>query len=268
MLFRQSIISDSLIIKQIIFLFFLLFALSCPGQAPQISNDNSNPADDQLSSLYSFYFNSVSTPNELINGKEYLPYFFHGKTTPLLFSGEPVNAILMIRGRVYKDLKLQYDTYLDEVIYTDTSRMIDNVYPRIALNKDIVEEFYFMRGGESIDFRNIKFPESSGNKMESGFYEIAYEGPTQFIIRHRSTQYNYNALNEYKYSPARYVLSGSRYNLIKNNKSFLQLFGDSSGLIRHYLKSSGIKVRRADKQEIIGVLRYFDSLSQAQGAKQ
>ncbi len=233
-----------------------------------MSNENSDPVNDPLNALYRFYFNSVAIPNELINGKEYLPYFFHGKTTPLLFSGEPVNAVLTIRGRVYTNLKLQYDTYLDEVIYTDTSRMIDNVYPMIALNKDIVEGFYFMPGGESIDFRNFKFPDSPDNKLESGFYEIAYDGPTQFIIRHRSTQYNYNALNEYKYSPARYVLSGSSYTLIKNNKSFLQLFGDSSGLIRHYLKSSGIKVRRADKQEITGVLKYFDSISQEQGAKQ
>lgn len=242
--------------------------MSCPGQAPQKSIENSNPVNDPLNSLYMFYFNSVASPNELINGKEYLPYFFHGKTTPLLFSGEPVNAILMIRGRVYTNIMLQYDTYLDEVIYTDTSRMIDNVYPRIALNKDIVEGFYFIPGGESMDFRNFKFPDSPDNNMESGFYEIAYNGPTQFIIRHRSTQYSYHALNEYKYSPARYILTGGGYNLIKDNKSFLQLFGDSSGLIREYLKSSGIKVRRANKQEIIGVLKYFDSIRQAQGAKQ
>ena len=248
-----------MIIREFIFLLFLLFTMLCPGQAPQMNNGNPDQTNDPVTSIYRFYFNSVASPNELINGKEYLPYFFHGKTTPLLFSGEPVNAILMIRGRVYTNIMLQYDTYLDEVIYTDTSRMIDNVYPMIALNKDIVEGFYFMREGESIDFRNFKFPDSPDNKMESGFYEIAYNGPTQFIIRHRSTQYSYHALNEYKYSPARYVLSGGGYHLIKNNKSFLQLFGDSSELIRVYLKSSGIKVKRADKQEITGVLQYFDS---------
>jgi len=257
-----------LIKQQLIFFLFLLFTFSCPGQSPPPGIENPEQENNPMNSIYRFYYSYVSSPYELINGKEYLPYFFHGKTQPLLFSGEPTDAVLMIRGRVYSNLKLQYDTYLDEVIYTDTSRMIDNVYPMIALNKDIVEGFYFIQGGEIIDFRNLKFPDSSDTQMVSGFYEIAFDGSLQFIIRHRSTQYNYNALNEYKYSPERYILAGGKYRLISNNRSFLQLFGESSGLIREYMKSRKINVRRADKNEIINIIRYFETIRQGEGDRQ
>ena len=255
-------------IRRFVILLSLFFTLSCPGQAPQISNEKSHDISDPVNSLYKLYFAFVTTPNELINGKEYLPYFFHGKTTPLLFSGESVNAILKIRGREYLNIRLQYDTYLDEVIYTDTSRMIDNVYPRIALNKDIVEGFDLISGSDTIHFRNFRFTDNSENEMESGFYEIAYDGDTRFIIRHKSTQYNYNALNEYKYSPSGYIFAGGKYNLIKNNKTFLPLFGESSEEIRAFLKSSKIKTKRAEKNEIVRVLEYSDTLKQAKGKLQ
>jgi len=50
-------------------------------------------------------------------------------------------------------MTLQYDTFLDEVIYTDTSRTINYMFPQIALNKDIVEGFNLYLENDSLIFR-------------------------------------------------------------------------------------------------------------------
>ena len=57
------------------------------------------------------------------------------------------------RSRRYNNLILQYDTFLDEVVYTDTSRTMNYRFPEIALNKDIVEGFNLYFEDDSLHFQ-------------------------------------------------------------------------------------------------------------------
>jgi hypothetical protein len=238
-------------------LLFLVLSAAVKGQAPPNKAERSQDINLQKKNLYNLYYESVSVPNELINGKEYLPYFLYSKHNPLLFEGEMPNATLKINGREYRNTKLQYDTYLDEVVYTDTSRMVDNAYPRIALNKDIVDGFDVLFRGDSMIFRYLVFP---GKEIDDGFFEIAYDGETRFIIRHKSSQYIYDAVKEYEYSPERYILAGGKFHEIKNSRAFLALLGEKSGEVKTYMKKSRIKFRTADKHDMIKVVSYYDSL--------
>ncbi len=237
----------------------ILLAFTTPiiGQTHQNSVGRSQGTSPQIDKLYEIYYDAVTIPNEMICGKEYLPYFFHGVTTPLFLSGETFNAALKIRGREYRNVRLQYDTYLDELIYTDTTRLVANTVPCIALNKEIIDGFRFVFRGDSMTFRYLKFHDPD---MADGFYEVAYNGNTRFIIRHKSKLYIYDALTEYAYSPERYIMIGSKYYRIKNNKTFLSLFGEHSGEIKKFLKKSRTRIKVADKNAIIKALEYFDSL--------
>jgi hypothetical protein len=107
-------------------------------------------------------------------------------------------------------------------------------------------------------FRYLKFP---NKEFTDGFYEIAYDGGTRFMIRHRSTQYNFDAIDEYKYLPERYIMAVGKYYEIRNNGSFLKIFGEQSDKMKEYLRKSRIKIRQADKNDIVRVLTYFDSLN-------
>jgi hypothetical protein len=241
-------------------LILILLTVSLTGQTSQNGTAVSPGTDPGIRSLYSLYYKYVSAPNELINGKEYVPYSFYSKTSPLLFSGTIFRTTLKVKGREYHDVRLQYDTFLDELVYTDTSRIIDDTYRRIALNKDIVDGFDFVYHGDSMRFRNMKFGDAG---MKDGFYEIAYGGKTEFIIRHESSQYTYDALSEYKYSPARFIRAGGKYILIKDNKTFLKAFGPLSGEVKKYLKESRIRIKRADINQIVSVLSHFDALQKS-----
>ena len=243
--------------RQFSILLFLMLSAAVTGQAPPNKAERSQDINLQKKHLYSLYYESVSVPNELINGKEYLPYYLYSKHNPMLFEGEVPNATLKINGREYRNTKLQYDTYLDDVIYTDTSRMVDNAYPCIALNKDIVEGFEVFFRGDSMIFRYLIFP---GKEIDDGFFEIAYDGDTRFIIRHKSSQYIYDAVKEYKYSPERYILTGGKFHEIKNSRAFLALLGEKAGDVKAYMKKARIKFRTADKYDMINVVSYYDSL--------
>lgn len=251
--------------RQFFILIFLVLSAAVKGQAPQNKAERSQDINLQKNHLYSLYYESVSVSNELINGKEYLPYFLYSKHNPMLFEGEIPNATLKINGREYRNTRLQYDTFLDEVVYTDTSRMVDNAYPRIALNKDIVDGFGVFFQGDSMIFRYLRFP---GKEMDDGFFEVAYDGDTKFIIRHKSSQYIYDAVKEYKYSPERYILAGGKFHEIKSSRAFLALFGERSGEVKAYMKASKIKLRKADKNEMVKVVSFYDSLKKPNAVMQ
>jgi hypothetical protein len=264
LLFRQIKIYQPLMIRHIFILLFLILSASVLCQISENNDGISQDLNQQKNYLHRLYYESVTVPNEIINGKEYLPYFLHSKTTPLLFSGQRLNAILIIKNREFKNIRLQYDTYLDELLYTDTTRMVNFEYPRIALNKDIVDGFIIEFNGDSLVFKYLKFPENIENELENGFYEIAYDGATKFIIKHTSDRYTHQALNEYDYSPEDYILIGNTFKKIENNKAFLQMFQEWTAEIKEFLKRSKIKINKAAKNDLIKVLVYIDSMKKSE----
>jgi hypothetical protein len=254
-----------------ILLFFFL-SLHCSGQVfgqqTKYSSGDSNVRQDRQSEaqqtecIQKLYYQLVATPKDIINGKESLPYSFRHETTPYFHSRDKLNATLNANHRIYNNIKLQYDTYTDELIYTDISRILFNEFPRIELNKDIIDGFSLFIDGDTINFRHFRFPENQGKKLEDGFYEVVYEGRTIFIIRHHSLLYNKQGLDEYKYSPRKYVFEGDKYYKISNRKSMVLMAGDHSKEIKEFLHKSRIKVRRAGKDQIVEVLKYYDSLKE------
>lgn len=208
-----------------------------------------------------FYFNATTAPLEVLNGKEYINYFFRGTTTPLLFSNHFFTSTLDFNKRIYHNVKLQYDTYLDEVLFTDTSRMINFEYPRVALNKELADGFSFYYQGEFYNFRHIRFPERSKDNPGDGFYDLVYDGPSMFIIKHRARLYEKDAVNEYKYAPVKYVLVNGTYRKFIMLKDLARLFGPREDEIRAYIRENRIRNRKTAKSDIADILKYYDSLS-------
>ncbi len=214
----------------------------------------------QTDYINKLYYQVIATPKDIINGKECLPYSFRSETTPMFHSRDQLSGTLNVNNRLYKNIKLQYDTYLDELIYTDTSRIINNEFPRINLNKDIIEGFTLFVDGSIINFRHLRFNGKQESKLADGFYEIAYDGPSQLIIKHLSTLYNKQGLNEYKYSSVRYILSENKYHKITNEKNLILLFSDHSQEMKNFLHKSQIRTKKAMKDQLVGIVKYYDSL--------
>lgn len=255
---------------------FIFLILIFPGSQP-ISGQNSNfmrtnsLTDSKTTELISliarqtkylksFYSEKIEVTKELINGKEYEPYYLRSIFKPLLLPGKERTASVITKTRRYNGLTLQYDTYLDEVIYTDTSKKINLRYPQIALNKDMVDGFNLYFGHDSLIFKNFRAPECSEKKLKEGFYEVVYDKKSHYLIKHESSFYERQGVDNYKYSPKNYISTGGEFYRIKSRKSILRLFGEKSPDLKLYMRSSGVKIRKADKYEIMSILKFYDSL--------
>ena len=155
---------------------------------------------------------------------------------------------------------LDYDTFKDELIYWDSQKFIDNKVFKISLNKDPVDGFCFYWGSDSLSFRYFSHEKDLSFSLAEGYYEVAYEGKSKFIIKHRSSLLVKEGIDEYIYSQADYIMVNNGYTRIANKRVFLNLFGDKSGEIKKFIRTNKIHIRKAGKNEIAAVLKYYDSM--------
>lgn len=224
------------------------------------NRDANQLVEKQIKYIRNTYSTKVEAPNELINGKEYESYYTRSKSKPILYPDKKRTASVFTKTRRYNNLTLQYDTFLDEVIYTDISKTINFKFPQIALNKDIVEGFNLYFDDDSLIFKYLRKPECTKDELQEGFYEIAYSGKSKYFIRHSSSYYMREGMNEYKYAAENYMSVGGKFFRIKNKGNLLKLLGDRYTEMKKYLHSSQIRVRQADKNQFESILKYYDSL--------
>jgi hypothetical protein len=251
-------------------LIFLLVTITIQAQNSNLLNvnplnssgdkNNQSVTHRQIENIQKSYSDKVEAPREFINGKEYESYYTRSKSKPLLYPDRKRTATIITRTRRYNNLTLQYDTFLDEVIYTDTSRTINYRFPQIALNKDIVDGFNLYFDDDSLIFNYYRQPECVKNNLEEGFYEIAYTGKSRLIIRHTSSYYVREGMNEYKYSADKYLSTGEGFSRIKSKGDLLKVLGNKSAEIKKYLHMARIRIRQADKNQFVEILKYYDSL--------
>jgi hypothetical protein len=253
--------------QKLVILAFVL-GLSLPLAGQSLNSLQNVPADEGLSDLIAKqtlylkkeYAGKAETPEDLINGKEYESYYIRSVVKPLLFPDRKRTASILAQTRKYLNLNLQYDTFTDEVIYTDTTKMLNYRFPQVALNKDKVDGFSLYFTDDSMIFRYLRMPECAAMRLKEGFYEVAYEGKTRFFIKHQSLFYEREGVYNYKYSPVRYINTGSGFFPAKSRKDLLRLTGQHSKEVKKYIHANGIRMRQATRDQVTTVLRYCDSL--------
>ncbi len=243
---------------------FLLYAVSVYAQQPSsgISGTRINTyaaieASDNVF-LDSLYTVMTGTRYSFINGHDYFPYHYRAKQKPLLLYGKERTASITVSGRKYENVVLQYDTFTDEVIFSEMDNNFGDKIYQIAINKDIISSFTLFFRDDTLRFKYFREPES-GMGLPAGFYEVAYDGHSSYLVKHRSAVHQRNGIDEYYYSPVGYVMTSNGYQKTVSNKNFIKLFGSRSADMRRIIDQRGLNIRKAGKGEIISTLKLFDA---------
>jgi hypothetical protein len=240
----------------------ILVSAKCVSQVTEIGAGrriNSSESTAQARrDLEKSYLRIVSPPNDIVDGWEFLPYDYRSRTTPFLYSGEVFSADILMNDRFFRNVPIQYDTYQDDLVYTDTSRMINAQFPKIILRKEVIDSFILHSREGDMRFTKISSPGDQMEILRSGFYELAYTGPTKYMIRHRALIYRRDAINEYEYSPEKFILLDGKWIKVKNQKEFLALFISEKEAIRTFIRQKSIRIRKMNKNDIVMILEYLD----------
>jgi hypothetical protein len=215
---------------------------------------------EQVKDLDSLYEAETSGGYNFINGRNYMPYYLRSEHKPVLNYERERTASLTYNGRVYRNLVLQYDTFLDKVIYGIKSTTSNDVVRQVALTSDNISRFVLFFDDDTLTFRNISAKQYPAFNLEDGFYEVVYDGRCKYFLRHKSTHYKLNGVDEYSYDPSGFVLTGNGFVRITSRKQFVNLFGNRSKEIKQYIKEKKIRIPKADKHQIVDILRFYESI--------
>jgi hypothetical protein len=210
--------------------------------------------------MYELYYHRVDSTDQLIDGKDYFPYYYRSELKPILFIDRMHTSSIIFKGREYKNVALDYDTFLDEVIYSDKTRIINNRIFSLSLNKDRVESFALDFGDDSLFFRHFRSGRGTVFNLPEGYYEVAYDGNSRYIIKHHSSVLEKEGSEEYFYTPENYIAVGDEYIRIRSARGFFRLFGSKSDEIRKFIRNNNVDISHADKRQIVNILKYYDSL--------
>ena len=253
--------------RNIVLLTLLLISFAGNSQQgfPFLKADRTKLFDNlervQISHLNNLYFHHINLPGEFIFGKEYVPYYFRSQENPILRFNEERSASLVFNGRSYDHIILQYDTFTDEVIYTDDTLIFNDRFCKVALNSDYVNGFDLYFKVDTLTFRYFRKDQDTTFNLKEGFYEVVFDSGCKFLIKYVSSRYVYKGIDEYYYHPVRYVKIRDGYSKLSSKKQFISLFGDRSEEVRQYLHDQKIKFRKADKKQIADVLKFYENLN-------
>ena len=248
------------------YLLIFLFSCTLSGHAQQGTYRGADDKTNRFAKaeaagkelLDSIYVARTRTEFAFINGTEYYPYHYRAKHKPLLFFGEERTAAIVVKGRKFENLVLQYDTFTDELIFSEIDNDFGKNRYQISIKKDIIGSFTLCFRTDTMRFRYLTDRET-GAGIPAGFYEIAYDGPTGFIIRHRSVVHQRNGIDEYYHSPVGYIKTPAGYMKITSGGRLLKSFGNGSAEMKKIMDQQRIKLRKADKRHIVNVLQTYDS---------
>ena len=253
--------------RDIVSIIILLASLAVNGQEgiPFPDRDLTELYDSisklQISWMNNLYLQKTGFAREIVDGKEYFPYYYRSRSKPILRLDEERSALLIIHGSTFNHLILQYDTFTDEIIYSDDSLIFNNQICKIALNKDEISCFDLCFNRDTLHFRYFGKDRDTSFNLEEGFYEVVYDKETKYLIRHVSSGYlTIDKNKEYLYEPVNYIKVFNGFSRITSTKQFIALFGKRSDDIRHFLRQKKIRILRADKKQITEVLNYYEAL--------
>jgi hypothetical protein len=230
-----------------------------------VNNGSVSISERQKESIQKEYSARVEAPKEIINGREYESYYTRSQHKPLLYPTRKKTAVIYTQSRQYTVTTIQYDTFLDQLVYTDTGRIVNFRYPEIALNNDIIEGFNLYLDDDSLHFRNPGADFCAKAGLREGYYEFVYTGSSSYLIKHSSSYYTKEGRNEYQYTAENYMSTGGKYHRIKSKGDLLSLFSDRKQEIKRFIKDNRIRIRQSGKTEFSGIIRYYDSLHRITG---
>jgi hypothetical protein len=215
---------------------------------------------EQRKELDSLYVAETGSGTDFINGRDYTQYFLRSEHKPLLYSERERTASLTYCGRVYSNLVLQYDIYLDKVIYGIKTATSNDIVRRVALNSDNISRFDLCFDNDTLIFRHFSARLDQGFNLDDGFYEVVYDGRCKYLLKYKSTRYKLNGVDEYSFDLSGYVMIGEGFVRITSRKQFVGLFGYRSEVIKQYIKEKRIKINKAEKHQIADILKFYESI--------
>lgn len=216
---------------------------------------NSVPANGQSLPVDLSKRDTLRENQILYNGKMWRNPYTMMKGDQFLFSQEYLYGSLTINGNFYKNILLNYDIYNDEILTPKNKGSI------VQLNKEMVDSFTLVFGGETYRFVNTQ---EDSLPIIKGFVNVLYRGKSALYVKYKKEIESLAVDDKYDlfYQTYRiYFLNEGKVHQISNKSDLLKILKTDKIRIKEFMKKNRLRVSKKEAESFIPVIRYYDSIS-------
>ncbi|WP_207431246.1 hypothetical protein [Sabulibacter ruber] len=205
----------------------------------------------------SLYQQATKEESHLLNGPEYVdirranreghPFFLIDEKTP---------GSVQYDGAFYEGVPLLYDIVLDEVLLARNG---------LVLQKLVKEKVAgFQLGGHK--FVRVVVPDTASNTaLRTGYYDVMHDGTTKLLVKRLKERQelieDQKVLEKYGPIDKYYIQQGTTYHQVKSGRSVYNVFSDRKKELKKYARTKKFNFRRQREEAILGLVLYYDSLT-------
>jgi hypothetical protein len=192
----------------------------------------------------------------LYNGIVWENKYHRIKEDQFLFSSFFLPGTISINGQTFKNLRIRYDIFLDEITIPINREEI------VQLNKEMVDSFTITFEKKVFKFSNIR---DDTLKNLKGYVNVLYKGRSALYVRYKKNispedtpQYD----GEFSQTNRIYFVKDSIVYQIKRTSDLFKVISEDKVQISSFIKKNKLKVSKKRPESFVPVIRYYDSISQ------
>jgi hypothetical protein len=230
----------------------ILWGQTVPG------SENIGYPDVALNNAIHFYSKTIGEGTGLYNGREYNFHYINVRGNPFYSGNAWSTGSILYDGQMYDNINMKFDIYNDLLIieYYDKKGFFIN----LQLVTEKIE--YFRWPGHFIV--KMEFDTTNSPQLESGFYDLLYEGSIRVLARYKKTILKNNQigtqLEAFRENDFFYIQKNGELFKVKKKRSVIAVFSDKNHEIRAFIKKSKLKFKKQPGLQIAFVAEYYDSI--------
>lgn len=196
---------------------------------------------------------TIEEKQALYNGQIWSNNYHRIEGDQFLFSWLFIPATISMSGKTYKNVRIKYDIYSDEIITPLSSDII------LQLNKELVDSFTISFEDREYRFINIRDDTLKGTK---GYVNVLYKGNSVFYTKYKkSISPATSSQNDGNFSQSHnmYLMKNNIIYPISSTKSLYKAFKEDQEKIKNFIKTNKLKVTKKMPESFIPVLRFYDN---------
>jgi hypothetical protein len=223
-------------------LLFLLLGLSCHG-AGLSGRNTGNELQDTLREKQFLY-----------NGRVWWNQHIKVRGHAFYLTSDFISGNVILKGKVYNDLKIKYDIFSDEIILFVNPKTI------IFLNKEMVDEFNLIYENVMYTVRNFG---SDSTSLINGYANVLYEGPSAFyakFLKKIEPLAEEKKYDRFYQTQRMYIMKDSTLIPFSGRKGLYKIMEDRKKELKDFIKENRLNIMKNDPYTFIPLIRYYDSI--------
>ncbi len=200
--------------------------------------------------------NDTIDVQKLFNGRAWKNLYYKIKGDQFLFTPDFITGNVTIDNREYRNLRLKYDIYNDELISINDHGIM------LQMNKELIDRFSLNYNGRSYNFKRI---DSDSTGSMKGFVNILYEGKSALYVKYMkeilllAVENKYDLFNQV--IRVYFGKEGSVYR-INSKREFMGLIKDHKAEVRQFMRNNKVRLSKKIPESFKPVVEYYDKMRQ------